>query len=210
MPAEQFQVGPETLVSLRYAVFDAEGEAVDAPEEPVEVVFGMGQLLPGLEQAIEGLSPGDKKSIELAPEQAYGRRDPTALIEVDRDEFPEDVAAGDRFEAETEQGELVILRVLEVLDDAVVVDTNHPLADQTVRFDLEIMGVRPATEAEIQAAAARLQAEESADPELIPPGRLLRGGGQRYESEHTSAGPAQPDEGKPATGPRGGNGSKLA
>jgi FKBP-type peptidyl-prolyl cis-trans isomerase SlyD len=210
MAAERFQVGPETLVSLRYAVFDAEGEAVDAPLEPVEVVFGMGLLLPGLEQAIDGLYAGDKKSVRLAPEQAYGRRDPTALIEVDRDDFPADVAPGDRFEAETEQGELVILRVLEVLEDAVVVDTNHPLADQTVRFDLEIVGVRPATEAEIAAVIARLEAAESPDQSLVPPGRLLRGGGQRYESGHTSAGPAQPADGEPVTGPRRGNGSKLA
>ncbi len=181
-----FQVGPETVVSLRYRVRDAEGELVDAPEAPIDVVFGTGQLLPALESALEGLSAGDERQLKLQPRDAYGKRDPTALIEVDREEFPDDVAPGDRFEAESEAGTLVVLRVVEVLDEFVVVDTNHPLADQTVTFELEVVAVRPATQAEIAAAIARLEAREQplpADPALSPPGRLLQGGARRYETE---------------------------
>jgi FKBP-type peptidyl-prolyl cis-trans isomerase SlyD len=188
MPSTDFHVGPETVVSLAYAVYDAEGERVEASERPLEVVFGHGQLLPELEAAIEGLSAGDKKTVRLRPEQAYGRRDPTALIEVDRSEFPDDVAPGDRYEAETEEGETVVLRVVEVLDDAVVVDTNHPLADQTVRFELEVTAVRPASEAELLAAAARLEAGNQPDPPLVPLRRLLEGGRRRYESERDESG----------------------
>lgn len=214
MTDARFQVGPETLVSLRYVVYDAEGETMDAPEEPIELVFGVGQLLPALEQAIEGMSAGDKKTVQLGPEQAYGKRDPTALIEVDRADFPADVEPGDRYEAETEEGEVVLLRVLEVLEDAVVVDTNHPLADQTVRFDLEVVAVRPATEAEIEAAVHRIAAPDvstEADPTLITPGRLLRGGRQRYENEPPSpSGPSAPGE-EDSASTTGGNGSgKLA
>lgn len=188
MPSTDFQVGPDTVVSLAYAVYDAEGERVDGSERPLEVVFGHGQLMPELEAAIEGLAAGDKKTVRLEPEQAYGRRDPTALVEVDRSEFPDDVAPGDRFEAETEQGGLVVLRVVDVLDDAVVVDTNHPLADQTVRFELEVTAVRPASEAELAAAAARLEAENRPDPPLVPLRRLLEGGRRRYESERDEPG----------------------
>ena len=177
-----FQVGPDTVVCLEYVVYDAEGERVDASEEPVEVVFGYGQLMPPLEQAIDGLSEGAEKSVRLKPEQAYGRRDPTALIEVERSDFPDDVAPGDRFEAENDDGSLVVLRVVDVLEDAVVVDTNHPLADQTVRFDLRIAGVRPATAEEIARATAELEASQSPGSELIPPGRLLLGGRGRYET----------------------------
>jgi FKBP-type peptidyl-prolyl cis-trans isomerase SlyD len=176
MPDAGFQAGPDTVVSIAYAVYDAEGERVDASEQPLDVVFGMGQLLPELEQAIEGLSAGDTRSVRLRPEQAYGRRDPTALMEVERSDFPDDVAPGDRYEAETPEGDTIVLRVLEVTDDAVVIDTNHPLADQTVRFELQVVAVRPASAAELRAAAERLEAENQA----------------------AEAGPAAPDRSFPA------------
>jgi FKBP-type peptidyl-prolyl cis-trans isomerase SlyD len=189
-----YQVGPETVVSIGYAVYDAEGERVGTGEEPLEFVFGYAQLLPALEQAIEGMRVGESKAVSLRPEQAYGRRDPTAVVEVERDEFPPDVAQGDRFEAENEAGDLIVLRVVEVTDDAVVVDTNHPLADQTVRFELDVRSVRPATEAELQAAAERLESGEngSLQPEqgLVPLQRLLEGGRRRYESGGGSGKPA--------------------
>ena len=199
MPDSGYQVGPETVVSMSYAVFDAEGEQVDASGEPIEFVFGHGQLLDQIEQGIEGLSAGDRKTLRLGPEQAYGRRDPTALTEVERSDFPDDVAPGDRFEAETPEGEVIVLRVVDVSDEAVVIDTNHPLADQTVRFELEIVGVRPASAAELQAAAERLEAEIRAEAEgvsaaenghstLIPLRRLLEGGRRRYESERDDPG----------------------
>jgi FKBP-type peptidyl-prolyl cis-trans isomerase SlyD len=188
------QVGPETVVSIGYAVFDAEGERVGTSDEPLEVVFGYGQLLPELEQAIEGMSAGQSKTVRLRPEQAYGRRDPAAIVEVERDEFPPDVAPGDRFEAETETGDLIVLRVMEVMKDAVVVDTNHPLADQTVRFELEIRSVRPATDGELTAAAERLESGQngsiSPEPGLVSPRRLLEGGRRRYENGGGSGKPA--------------------
>jgi FKBP-type peptidyl-prolyl cis-trans isomerase 2 len=138
--------------------------------------------------------------VQLRPEQAYGRRDPTALMEVERSDFPDDVAPGDRFEAETEEGDLIVLRVLDVTDEAVVIDTNHPLADQTVRFELQIVAVRPATPAELEAAAARLEQENLAAPEgdatpdsrhspVVPLRRLLEGGRRRYESERKPGAP---------------------
>lgn len=186
MTDERYQVGPDTRVTLTYRVLDAEGELVDASEKPVEIIFGHGQLLPAVEQAIEGLGPGDDRTLSLRPEQAYGQRDPTALIEVDAADFPEDVAPGDRFEAETDTGDLVVLRVVEVTPEAAVVDTNHPLAGQTVRFELAIVGVRPATEAEIAEAAAALERRQTpmdaGDPALVPLQRLLAGGRRRYES----------------------------
>ena len=117
MPDSGFQVGPDTVVSIEYAVFDAEGEEVDASDAPLDVVFGYGQLLSEIEHAIEGLSSGVHKTVQLRPEQAYGRRHPTALMEVERSDFPDDVAPGDRFEADTEEGDTIVLRVLDVTDE---------------------------------------------------------------------------------------------
>jgi len=184
MSGTSFQVGPDTLVGVRYSVFDAEGDLVET--STLEAVFGYGELLPAAEQAIQGLRAGERRSLELDPEQAYGRRDQQAIIEVDREDFPPDVVAGERFEAESAGGGVVLLHVLEVLDDAVVLDTNHPLAGQKVRIELEITSVRPAKAEEIEAAVRRLErrqaGDQALDQELVPPGRLLQGPSRRYES----------------------------
>jgi FKBP-type peptidyl-prolyl cis-trans isomerase SlyD len=177
-----YQVGPDTRVELTYAVYDAEGEEVDRSpaDAPLTVIFGYGQLLPAVEHAISGLRHGQSREVYLAPSQGYGERDPKAIIEVDRADFPPDVAPGDRYEVENEKGELLVLQVLDVLDDAVVLDTNHPLAGQRVRVELTVRDVRPATSAELSSAQARLEAPEEEGPgSLISADRLLRGRTQR-------------------------------
>ena len=184
--ATDFQVGPEMWVRLRVVIRDAEGEAIE--DEPTETsfVFGFGALLPALEAGIEGLAPGAKKSLRIKPEDAFGLRDPKAVLEVLRDEFPDDVAPGDVFDAEEEDAEsggTVLLRVLEVTPDCVVLDRNHPLAGQKVQFDVEILEVRPAEEAEILAAEEAILASEAPQPSLIPAASLLRGVTRRYEKD---------------------------
>ena len=173
-----FQVGPETFVTLKVRVFDAEGDpASDA--EVLGVVFGMGGLLPGVERALEGREQGDRVDVVLPSDQAYGRRDPRAIVEVDRADFPPTVAVGDRFELENEEGAIVVVHILDVRDDAVVMDTNHPLCDQDIEVRTEILEVRPATSEEIEAAEA-LMAEDLGYIEAeVPPisaQSLIRGG----------------------------------
>ena len=184
------QVGPGTLVALSYEVFDAEGELVDRSDRPLRIVSGYGELLPAVEQAIQGLGRGARKSVVLKPDQAYGRRDPKAILELDRDEFPPDAAPGDRFEFENEAGGILVLRVLDVDESRVVVDLNHALAGQKLEVQLLIEDVRPATAAELGRAEARLLAQKSesgppppegsaslgpAVPALLPGERLLTG-----------------------------------
>jgi len=181
-----FQIGPEMWVRLRVVICDAEGAAVeDAPSE-ASFVFGYGVLLPALEMGIEGLPEGAKKSLTIKPEEAFGLRDPKAVLEVLRDEFPSDVAEGDVFDADEDDspdapGGKVLLRVLEVTPETVILDRNHPLAGQKVRFDVEVLEVRPAEEAEILAAEAAVLADGAPEPALIPVASLLRGGTRRYE-----------------------------
>jgi FKBP-type peptidyl-prolyl cis-trans isomerase SlyD len=115
----------------------------------------------------------------LRPEQAFGLRNPEAQVEVDRADFPEDVAAGDCYEAEDEEGRPVLLQVLDVSDEGVLVDSNHPLAGQTLRFEVEAREVRPATEEELEQAEARLLTEEEEPEPLITPESLLRGPSRR-------------------------------
>jgi FKBP-type peptidyl-prolyl cis-trans isomerase SlyD len=188
----KFQIGPEMWVRLRVTIHDAEGEPVQDEPSETELVFGFGALLPALEEAIAGLPEGAKKTISLKPEDAFGERDPQAVLEVLRDEFPPDVAEGDVFDADEDDspdvpGGAVLLRVLEVTPDSVVLDRNHPLAGQKVRFDVEVLEVRPADDAEISAAEAALSGDGPAEESLIPAASLLRGGTRRYEKDPSGA-----------------------
>ena len=176
-----FQIGPEMWVHLRVRLHDAEGEPVQAEPTETSFVFGYGALLPALEAGLEGLPEGAKRSLTLKPAEAFGERDPKATLEVLRDEFPEDVAAGDVFDAEDDDAPdgLVLLRVLEVTPETVILDRNHPLAGQKVRFDVEVLEVRPAEDTEISAAEAALTDEETPEESLIPAASLLRGPSRR-------------------------------
>jgi FKBP-type peptidyl-prolyl cis-trans isomerase SlyD len=162
-------IAPDTVVTLTYVLFDQRGEAVDrvTPAEPLTYVHGYAQIVPGLERQIEGLHSGDTGSFTVEAEEAFGERDEDAVFSVDRGDFPDadDVSVGDEFMAEGPDGEPIAMRVLEVHDDSLVVDTNHPLAGQRIRFDVEVGAVRPAREDEITAAQTELEqliAEEEA------------------------------------------------
>ena len=168
-----FQIGPGVVATLVYEVFDGEGELIGGSSGEREILFGFGELLPAVEHELDGLAPGARKTVRVAAKDAFGERDPRALVEFDREEFPADVAAGDVFEAEGEGGETVVLRVLE---DAVVVDRNHPLAGQSLRVEVEVRATRPATAEELEEAERAAEAEPgTAASPLIPADRLLRG-----------------------------------
>ncbi len=173
-------------VRLRVVIHDAEGAPVQDEPTDATFVFGFGALLPALEEGLAGLEAGARKQVTLKPRDAFGERDPKAVLEVLRDEFPPDVQEGDVFDAEEEPGPdgpggMVLLRVLEVTPDTVLLDRNHPLAGQKVRFDVEVLEVRPAEEDEISAAASALEGGGTAEEPLIPASSLLRGGTRRYE-----------------------------
>ncbi|HTQ03183.1 MAG TPA: hypothetical protein VMI54_04975 [Polyangiaceae bacterium] len=171
-----FQLGPGVWTRLRYQVKDAEGELVDGAGGDVGLVFGYGALLPALEAALDGLGAGARRSVELSARDAYGERKAELEVEFSREEFPPDVAPGDRLELEREDGSEVVARVLAVSDEAVVVDLNHPLAGQRVRYEIEVLEARAATQAELDLAESSALALEAPEPEgVIPAGDLVRG-----------------------------------
>ena len=179
MSAPSYQLGPGMWARLGYQVFDAEGELVETGDSELSCLIGFGVLFPALEEKLEGLAQGAARTVHLRPEQAFGLRNPEAQVEVDRSDFPDDVAAGDRYEAEDEDGRPVLLQVLDVTDEGVVVDSNHPLAGQTLRFEVEAREVRPATDSELEQAEARLLSQEAEPEALITPESLLRGPSRR-------------------------------
>jgi FKBP-type peptidyl-prolyl cis-trans isomerase SlyD len=177
-PSAEHQVGPDTVVTFGYRMLDAEGEEVERTEagESLSLVFGYGQAAVALESGLEGARANEKRRVQLQPKDAFGPRDPEAFIEVDRGEFSPTIAVGDELEAENEQGELVPLKVVEISDEIVVLDTNHPLAGQRVTLELSVISVRPATSEEIANASIELLAREreASGDVLLPVQNLLK------------------------------------
>jgi len=169
-------VTPGSKIRVDFVVADEAGIVVQTDKNAFEVVIGFRQLLPQIEGVLIGARIGQTKTVKLQSREAFGERDPAKIIEFDRDEFPADVAAGDHFEAEQEDGTILVLSVMEVLHDAVVVDLNHPLAGQCVSLRLTVAESLPATEAELEEAKS-LQNADRADElgALLSPERLLRG-----------------------------------
>jgi FKBP-type peptidyl-prolyl cis-trans isomerase SlyD len=175
-----FQLGPGVWTRLSYRAFDADGEPMDGAEGQTGVVFGYGALLPPIEAALAGLGVGAKRTVDLPARDAFGERRAELELEVARDEFPPDVSPGDRYELERDDGSEVVARILAVSDDVVVVDMNHPLAGQRVRFEIEVLEARAASAEELQIAETQLlgEADDAPDPSegLIPVAGLLRRG----------------------------------
>jgi len=109
-------------------------------KEPLEFTVGEGQLIPGFENGVMGLNAGDKKTIELEPEQAYGPVREELVNEVPKENLPEGVEVGSTLQAQTEQGQ-VMVRVVELNETIGKVDANHPLAGKKLIFDLEVVEV---------------------------------------------------------------------
>jgi FKBP-type peptidyl-prolyl cis-trans isomerase SlyD len=170
-------VGPGTIVHLGYELYDEEDALIEASERDVKLafLFGYGQLSSAMEAVLDGARVGDTRTILLPPGEGFGERDPNAIIELNRDEFPPGTEPGDEFDAEDEQGDSVCMRIVDVEGDKVWVDTNHPLAGQTVRLELHIENVRPATSGEVAQAEEALEGTHEPDEAvLLPIERLLR------------------------------------
>jgi FKBP-type peptidyl-prolyl cis-trans isomerase SlyD len=155
-------VGPGQWVKIEYEIRDGRGNLLESTEEPVEFVYGFGDLVPGLEEALEGANRGEALNVTIPPEDAYGTRDESNVFEVERDEFPEDatIEVGNEFVAEGEDGTTLNMRITEVHDDYVVVDANHPLAGETLNVQVRVLDVRKATDDEVLAAKAEASAPE--------------------------------------------------
>ena len=155
-------IQPNTHVTVDYELRDDEGDLIDASEgddgEPIRYVHGYGMLVPGLEAALAGLKAGDEREILVPAEAGYGERDEDLVLEIERAEFPDPkaVEVGDEFVAESPDGDEMVMTVVELKDDRVVVDANHPLAGMSLRYVVKVRDVREATQSEIERAASEL------------------------------------------------------
>ncbi len=150
------------VVTIEYTLTDDEGRVLDASEgrAPLEYLHGYDNIIPALENTLDSLEAGRTASVTIAPEEAYGERDPNAVFEVPREDFPEEMELGPgmRVSAQTPKGQIA-LTVVEVTEDKAVLDGNHPLAGMTLHFDVEVTDVREATEEELAQGAPAEPAE---------------------------------------------------
>jgi len=146
-------IADNKVVLLDYTLKNASGEVLDSSEggEPLAYLHGANQIVPGLERALNGMTAGQSKDVVVPPEDAYGHSDPEGVFGVPRTAFPDNLPleAGQAFIGEDDEGNHVPVRVVEIRDDLIVVDANHPLAGQTLYFHVDVREVRDATAEEL-------------------------------------------------------------
>jgi FKBP-type peptidyl-prolyl cis-trans isomerase SlyD len=147
------QVAANKVVSIHYTLTNDSGETLDssAGNEPLAYIHGTGNLIPGLEKALEGKQPGDKLKVHVNPEDGYGMRDDAMIQAVPRRMFKGmgDLKVGMRLQAQSEHGVRVV-RITHVAGDMVTVDGNHELAGVPLNFDVEITDVRDPSSEEME------------------------------------------------------------
>lgn len=108
--------------------------------EPLSAKLGEGQLIPGFETGLIGMMVGDKKIVEIDPREAYGERNEELILDVVKTNVPENVEVGMLLQTFGPEGPALV-KVLEIKDESVVIDANHPLAGEKLIFELEVMGI---------------------------------------------------------------------
>ena len=111
--------------------------------DPLEFTIGSGQIMPGFEEAVVGMEPGQSKTATITAENAYGPHRPEMVFEVDHSKFPEKInpQLGDRFQIPQQDGHMLVVTVIRVTDAKVVLDANHPLAGKDLTFDILLVAI---------------------------------------------------------------------
>ena len=149
------EITNQTVAFFHYVLTDEDGQVIDqSPEgQPLAYLQGAGNIIAGLEKELLGKKAGDKLTVEVQPEEAYGEYYDEAIQVVPLSVFPEDatVEPGVQFQAKGQDGAVMMVTVAAVEDGMGAIDGNHPLAGKTLFFEVEIANVREATEEEKQA-----------------------------------------------------------
>jgi peptidylprolyl isomerase len=134
---------PGDTVAVHYTGKLADGSIFDTSKDrdPIQFVVGQQRVIPGFDKAVAGMSPGEKKTARVPPEDAYGPRRPELIIEFDRDRIPPDVSAevGQELQMQTTAGRAVPAIVIDASDTAITLDANHPLAGKDLTFEIELV-----------------------------------------------------------------------
>lgn len=157
------KAAPGRVVSLHYNLTDDLGVLLDSSrgQEAFAYLHGYGNIIPGLERALEGCEAGFSSAIHVAAAEGYGDYNPDAVFGVPRDQFPpsEDIQVGMQVQGEGAHG-VMNFTVVEVNDQEVTLDANHPMAGKTLHFEVEVLEVRDATAQELAHAHVHARGDD--------------------------------------------------
>jgi FKBP-type peptidyl-prolyl cis-trans isomerase SlyD len=146
-------IAQDKVVLIHYTLTNAKGEVLDSSSggDPLAYLHGQGNIIPGLEKALEGRQAGDRLSVAVEAAEGYGERDDRLVQQVPRRQFGgANVQPGMQFHAQTSQGQARVVTVTRIVGDMVTVDGNHPLAGEKLHFEVEVTGVRDASTEELE------------------------------------------------------------
>lgn len=132
-------------VSVHYTGTLDDGTVFDSSQnrEPLVFTIGSGQVIPGFEQAVVGMQPGETRETKIESKQAYGEHTDDLVFDVDREQLPSDISpsVGDQYQMRQPDGQTVIVTVQDVTSEQVTFDANHPLAGKDLTFDIELVSI---------------------------------------------------------------------
>jgi FKBP-type peptidyl-prolyl cis-trans isomerase SlyD len=147
-------VKKDAVVEMHYTLKNDAGEVVDSSkgQDPMPFIQGRGNIIPGLEKALEGMKVGDTCDVSVKPEDAYGVHHAEGIQEIPKEALQgiENLEIGMELQSQDEQGNPFIVRIEEIKDDVVIINANHPLSGQTLHFNVSIESVREATADELE------------------------------------------------------------
>lgn len=145
-------VEDQQVVTLDYTlIVDDEVMEKTDDSEPIEFIQGIGQIIPGLENALYGMEVGEEKTVVIEPDDAYGDYDPESLEIAKKEEFSEEIPldVGTFLDLRDDEDNVLSAQIIEEDEDTVTLDFNHPLAGKTLTFEIKIADLRPASAEEL-------------------------------------------------------------
>jgi len=146
-------VKKDAVVEMHYTLKNDSGDVIDSSkgQEPMPFIQGHGNIIPGLESALEGSKVGDKLDVSIEPEDGYGLRMQDAIQEIPSSELQgvNEVKVGMQLQSQDQDGNAFLVTVTKVEDDKITVDANHPLAGETLHFSVNIESIRKAEAEEL-------------------------------------------------------------
>lgn len=157
--SEGLRVAADTVVTIEYRANLTNGDLVDSTERcgPVTYLHGNEQIFPALEEAVDGLLPGDERTLSLSASESYGEHRADLVRRLPRTQLPPDlvVEIGKRYTIRPPRGEPMIFRLIGVEGDEVLADFNNPAAGQGLEIWAKVVAVRPATSEEVRRGTLR-------------------------------------------------------
>ena len=143
------------VVEIDYQLKNTEGQIIDSSERvgPLSFIMGKQNIIPGLEAEIAKRNIGDSFNVSINPEDAYGQRNEAMIQSVPKAQFGDDadkIQLGSQFQVQDQNGQPLLVQVIDIKDDEIVLDANHPMAGETLHFDVTILSAREATKEELE------------------------------------------------------------